>query len=198
MALGSLSLCQPGCVPLTAHCSLQWRLSSRALLEHISHLSPLTVTWASLGGHWVDSFQPKRKTNCSNSHNELHWLPGPQSKCLDWRQMDVTPSGPEPQHHSLDATAPLPYSCSAAWHCSQPPSPQWSCSALWGVGTGAPGYAHTGNPGQQGRKRGRDQFYCGIIKASSALILSNKGTRCGGGSLQCTLMQLPLSWGRGN
>lgn len=108
MALGSLSLCQPGCVPLTAHCSLQWRFSSRALPEHISHLSPLTVTWASLGGHWVDSFQPKRKTNCSNSHNELHWLPRPQFKCLDWSQMDVTPSGPEPQHHSLDVQPHCP------------------------------------------------------------------------------------------
>lgn len=96
MALGSLSLCQSGCVPLTAHCGLQWHFSSRALLKGISHLSPHTVcgsaTWAILGGHWVDSFQLNRKTNSRNSRNTLHWLLGLQSKCLGWNRVGQSPS----------------------------------------------------------------------------------------------------------
>lgn len=32
----------------------------------------------------MDSFQLNR-----NSHNALHWLPGPKSKCLGWKEVDV-------------------------------------------------------------------------------------------------------------
>lgn len=46
-----------------------------------------------------------------------------------------TPSGPEPQHHPLDGSASLPYSCTGDGHCPRPhhhSDPALLCS----VGTG--------------------------------------------------------------
>lgn len=144
----------------------------------------------------MDSFQLNRKTNSRNSRNTLHWLLGLQSKCLGWNRVGQSPSI---THLMVQPRCPA-----AASHWGRAPSsaPVTTaiplCSALWGLGTGAPGYAHTGNPQQQGRRQGRDQLYCWMVKASSTLILSNQGTGRGGGSLQCSLMQFPFSRGRGN
>lgn len=134
----------------------------------------------------MDSFQLNRKTNCRNSHNTLHWLSGPQSKCLEPGRCK-TRSGTEPHITHLMLQPRCPAAALGMGTVLGPhhgSDPALLCSLV------------TGNWGpwlcpyteQQGRRQGRDQFYCWMVKASSTLILSNQGTGRGGGSLQCSLM----------
>lgn len=141
----------------------------------------------------MDSFQFNRKTNCRNSHNALHWLSGPQSTCLGWNQVDVKPrwSRPPASPPSCYSLAALQLHCRLAQLLALITAAIPLCSAVTGNwGTWVCPYRQSRAARQEAS---RDHFYCWMVKASSTLILSNQGTGCGGGSLQCSLMQFPLS-----